>query len=103
MEAKEFHPIYEAWNERQGLRLISIREISLTFIRQFASTLKTPWSYADARGGREPINRLGLQRFEITYMLDCEGVVRYRDNGITSSATFQQVLDGISKKHLFVA
>ncbi len=104
MEAREFRPVYEVWKD-EGVIFLTVDidpRDTPAFIREFASTLKPPWWYADTRGGKELINRFRLRRFEITYVLDREGIVRYQDYGVTSSATLLRVLEGIAKEHLLV-
>jgi len=52
-------------------------------------------AYADANGASELIQAFGLGRFERTFVLDAEGVVRFEDGVITTSARLEGVLEAL--------
>ncbi|MBI4130289.1 hypothetical protein HY468_03170 [Candidatus Roizmanbacteria bacterium] len=64
-------------------------------IDQFKKDTDTPWDYADAQGGTEIMQKYQLDRFEITYILDKEGVIRFKDSVITSSEKLEQELQNL--------
>lgn len=61
-------------------------------MRQFRKDNETPWDYVSARGGRDIINKFKLRRFEITYVIDQAGVIRYKDNFITSADELEKAV-----------
>lgn len=58
---------------------------SASNISQFQLENNTPWDYTTAAGGSDVINALNLSRFEITYVVNADGVITYKDSHITSS------------------
>ena len=62
------------------------------FIQAFKKNNATPWDYADARGGADISRAFGLDRFEITYILDKDGTIAFRNRVITSSQTLDEEL-----------
>ncbi len=87
MEARQFSPVYYKYQE-EGVVFITVDidpRDSKSFIQQFKTGNNTPWYYADAEGGAEIIQKYSLNRFEITYILDKQGIIRFKDKVITSS------------------
>lgn len=64
-------------------------------INEFRTRMQTPWAYAATNGAAQLIRDYGLSRFEITYVIDREGVVRYRDSSITAAADLREVVQGL--------
>ncbi len=97
MEAQQFAPVYEKYKNDDVVFLtidIDPRDTTET-IQAFRTHTNTPWAYADANGAEQLIKDFGLNRFEITYVIDTDGVIRYKDGGITDSGTLDEVLGSI--------
>lgn len=95
MEAQQFAPAYKKFNGRSVIFLtidIDPRD-SKEFIRQFRKDNDTPWDYADAQGGAQIIENYKLNRFEITYVLDKDGVIRFKDGVITSTEKLTEIIE----------
>ncbi len=58
----------------------------------FRAKMRTPWAYASAGNATQLIRDFELSRFEITYVIDGQGIVRYRDASITSTEQLTGVL-----------
>ena len=94
MEAKEFSPVYLKYKDKPVLFItvdIDPRD-SKEFIEQFKIENNTPWPYVDVRGGIDIIQKYSLNRFEITYILDKQGIIRFKDMVITTSDILDQEL-----------
>lgn len=63
------------------------------FIDQFRKDNVTPWSYGQALKAQPLINDYQLNRFEITYVIDQDGIIRYKDTWITNVDELEQVLN----------
>lgn len=64
-------------------------------IDAFRTRNRTPWAYAPASRAAQLISDFGLSRFEITYVIDRRGVVRYRDTEITSADVLKTAIEGL--------
>lgn len=87
LEAEQLRTAFEAL-EGQPVTFVTIDidpRDDPSAIAAFRTRMRTPWAYADARGGRGAIEAFRLDRFEITYVLDGEGVIRYKDQNITNA------------------
>ena len=62
-------------------------------IDTFRARMQTPWAYAPASGAVQLIRDFGLSRFEITYVIDARGIVRYYDASITEARRLTDVLN----------
>lgn len=92
MEAKQFAPVYQKYKEK-GVVFITVDidpRDSKEFIRRFKTKNNTPWYYTDSQGGMEITKNYSFNRFEITYILDRKGVIRFKDRVITSSDKLDQ-------------
>lgn len=65
---------------------------STEFIDQFRKDNVTPWSYGQALETQPLINDYQLNRFEITYVIDQDGIIRYKDTWTTNVDELEQVL-----------
>jgi len=84
-EAREFVPIYQKYKDKQVVFItidIDPRDTKES-IEQFKKTYGTPWDYADAQGGREIIQKYGMKRFEMTYIIDKSGKITFNGNVLT--------------------
>ena len=87
MEAQQFAPVYQKYKDGPVAFItvdIDPRD-DKNFIKQFKQDNNTPWDYADAQGGADISQKFGFDRFEITYIIDKEGVIQFRDGVITST------------------
>lgn len=95
MEAQQFAPVYQKYKDK-GVVFITVDidpRDNKDFIQQFKTNNNTPWYYADAQGGAEIIKNYSFDRFEITYILDKKGVIRFKDSVITSSYKLEQEIE----------
>jgi len=91
MEAQQFAPVYKKYKDSDVVFLtidIDPRD-TIEAIQTFRTHTDTPWAYADAPGATQLIKDYSMDRFEITYVIDKEGVIQYKDGNITDS----QILD----------
>jgi peroxiredoxin len=65
---------------------------SIEFINQFRKENITPWPYGQANEAAQLITDYRLNRFEITYVIDQDGIIRYHDTWITSFEELEQAL-----------
>lgn len=61
-------------------------------INAFRTRMQTPWAHASASSAAQLIRDFRLSRFEITYVIDARGIVRYHDASITEAAELVAVL-----------
>lgn len=61
-------------------------------IAEFRKDFQTPWDYVAAPQAAQLIRDYRLNRFELTYLIDKEGVIRYKDAVITDARTLEEVL-----------
>lgn len=94
IEAQQFAPVYEKYkNEPVTFLTIDIDpNVTVEQIEQFRQDNNTPWAYAQSAGARQWIQDYGINRFEITYVIDPEGIIRFKDGEITPSATLDQAI-----------
>jgi len=87
MEAQQFSPVYQKYKSDAVVFItvdIDPRD-NKEFIEKFKQSNNTPWDYANAQGSTDISQKLGLDRFEITYIIDKNGMIRFKDSSITSS------------------
>lgn len=94
MEAQQFAPVYKKYKDMPVVFItVDIDPSdSVEFIQQFKQDNDTPWDYADAQGGAGLIQGYRLNRFEITYIIDQSGIVRFKDRVITSSEKLDEAI-----------
>lgn len=94
-EAEQFAAVYPEVRDRAEFLTVSIdpSEDALA-IESFRVNLNTPWFYAipTASGVPDLIRAYQLNRFEITYVIDREGIIRFTDRTITDAQTLRRVL-----------
>lgn len=86
-EAREFVPVYQKYKDKPMVFItidIDPRD-SVASIEAFKKTYQTPWAYADAQGGADIIRQYGMNRFEMTFIIDQKGVLRYSGDVLTRS------------------
>lgn len=62
------------------------------FINEFRKENVTPWHYAQARNAQPLIDDYDLVRFEITYVIDKDGIIRYKDSFITNADELENTI-----------
>lgn len=68
---------------------------SVEFIDQFREDHVTPWSYGQALEAERLIDDYRLNRFEITYVINQDGIIRYKDTWTTTVEDLERVLNQI--------
>lgn len=96
-EAQEFSRVYNSMKGKDVVFLtIDIDPRSDTLaIHQFREGTQTSWDYADAKGGVDVIASYHLNRFEITYVIDKNNIIRYKDSSITPAETLTNILTSL--------
>jgi len=93
IENKNFMPVYDEVKDK-GVEFMTIDIDSLDTeeaIKEFQK-LYAPWHNVHRSQSGELINDYGFWRFEITYIIDGDGIVRFSDIGITSTDTLREEL-----------
>ena len=87
VEALQFAAVYAQYKGRPVVFVtIDIDPRDTTdFINEFRKENVTPWPYAQATNAQQLIDDYDLAGFEITYVIDKEGIVRYKDPWITNA------------------
>ena len=94
LEAAQLASVYRKYGER-GTTFLTVDidpRDTPEVINAFRTRMQTPWVYAPANGAEQLIRDFGLTRFEITYVIDAQGIVRYRDASITNAADLENTL-----------
>lgn len=94
-EAKEFAKVYPNFSRDDVVFItadIDSRN-SIDAIEEFKITTSSPWHYTNATGGADLVDKLKLSRFEITYVIDGDGVIQYKDSKITSSEELTEAIN----------
>ncbi len=97
IEAKNFAPVYKIF-EGENVDFLSISidpSEGDPELEAFKKTYGTPWYYASAITSKQLIIDYKLTRFEITYIIDQDGIIRFRDTGITQSNTLEEELNNL--------
>jgi len=93
LEAEQFSPIYEKYNNNKQVVFITVDIDPMDTkeaISKFKKDMKTPWDYTNLNGGKEIIEKYHLNRFEITYIIDKQGKISFKDFLITNSEKLNQ-------------
>lgn len=93
-EAEQFAPVYEKYKD-EDVEFLTIDidpRDAIEFIYAFRVNTGTPWTYTDATGGQDLIQDYKLNRFEITYVIDRDGIIRFKDNSITSTDVLEAAI-----------
>jgi len=99
IEAREFTPVYKEFKDK-GVEFLSV-SIDPTDndrkMEEFKKNYNAPWphTHPGIKGVKAMIIDYKLTRFEITYIIDKEGVIRFRDGGITSSAKLKEEIEKV--------
>lgn len=94
LEAKEFAPVYDEFNDKE-VKFITVdidERDTAAAISDFRKKNNTPWSYADFLGAQDVIRIYRLDRFEITFVINKQGVIVFKDQTITPSDTLRQAV-----------
>ena len=97
IEAQQFSPVYKKYSDKPVTFLtidIDPRN-NKEAIQQFRVDNDTPWDYTYERGASQLISDYKLNRFEITYIIDGEGIIRFKDSAITSSEKLSEELEKV--------
>lgn len=94
IENKNFQPVYEETKDK-GVEFITVDidpadtpEAVLKFQETYA-----PWHNVHVDSAWQMINDYGFWRFEITYIIDGDGVIQFADIGITSEDKLRKELN----------
>lgn len=94
LEAKEFAPVYDQFKDN-GVEFITVDidgRDTVEAIADFRKKYNTPWPYADFSGAQGMIKTYRFDRFEITYVINKQGVIVFKDQAITPSDTLRQAI-----------
>lgn len=97
-EAREFAPVYQKYKDKPVVFItvdIDPRDTDAS-IEQFRKTYATPWAYADAEGGAEVIQKYGMNRFEMTFVIGKSGHIAFNGDVLTRP----DILDSEVQKQL---
>ena len=99
LEAKQFSPVYREFRDQD----VEFLTISIDpsdddeKVEMFKSNFETPWLYTHPN--RDDVRQLILDyklvRFEVTYVIDKEGTIRFKDTGITPTEQLREVLRAV--------
>lgn len=97
-EAEQLAVVYPEFRDHVAFLSVSIdpNEDRLA-IESFRVNMQTPWNYALASesGTAALIRSFGLFRFDITYVIDRDGIIQYVDHGPTQAEILRRVLAAI--------
>jgi len=94
VEALQFAAVYAQYKDRP-VEFITIDidpRDSTEFINEFRKENVTPWHYAQAKNAQQLIDDYDLAGFEITYVIDKGGVIRYKDPFITNADELEKAI-----------
>jgi len=99
VEAKQFSPVWQEFKNK-AVQFLSV-SIDPTDndakMEQFKQNYGAPWphTHPGRPGVKDMILDYKITRFEITYIIDTEGVIRFKDTGITSTEVLQDELEKV--------
>lgn len=94
IESKNFAPVYDEV-KKQGVEFITVDIDPIddeTTIREFQK-LYAPWHNVEKKQAEQLIEDYGFTRFEITYIIDRDGTIKFRDSQITETETLREELE----------
>lgn len=94
IEAQQFAPVYEKYKD-EPVAFVTIDidpNMTIEQIDQFRRDNNTPWEYVQAAGAGQWVRDYKIDRFEITYVIDQQGIVRFKDKEITASADLGEAI-----------
>ncbi|MCH7759242.1 TlpA family protein disulfide reductase [Patescibacteria group bacterium] len=95
IEAHNFAPVYPQVKDEVEFLSVSIDPTDgNTKLKVFQASTDTPWFYThpNLRGVHQMIINYKLTRFEITYIIDKKGIIRFKDREITKTDTLRNAL-----------
>lgn len=95
IEAEQFAPVYPQFKDSVEFLSVSIDPTDdRVKLEAFRVNNNTPWFYTEPKlsGARDMILAYRFDRFEITYIIDKDGVIRFKDRGITSTEKLTEEL-----------
>ncbi|MFC1687004.1 TlpA family protein disulfide reductase [Patescibacteria group bacterium] len=98
LEANNLSPVYEQFSGQVDFLSMSIdpsdNQEKLT---TFRSETNTPWIYSEPNldGASTMIIDYQLTRFEVTYIIDKNSVIRFKDTGVTATDTLTEELEKV--------
>lgn len=101
IEAEQFAPVYPQFKDSTEFLSVSIDPTDDRLkLEAFKTNNNTPWLYTEPKlaGVRDMILTYQFDRFEITYVLDKDGVIRFKDRGITSTEVLREELEKLQGK-----
>lgn len=96
IEAENFAPVYPRFKDSAEFLSVSMDPTDDRLkLEAFRTNTNTPWFYTEPKlsGTREMIITYRFDRFEITYIIDKDGIIRFKDRQITSTETLQTELE----------
>jgi len=97
IEAENLRPVYEELKGR-GVEFLTVsidpRE-DIQTLERFRASARTPWFYATAEGADSLIRDYAFDRFEITFIIDQQGIIRFVDNTITQTGELRTILSSL--------
>ena len=98
IEAEELAKVYPKFKDK-GVEILSV-SIDPTdndeLLEKFKKDYDTPWLYTHPNRAKQMIIDNGLTRFEITYVIDQNGVIQYKDSGITLARQIATILEELT-------
>lgn len=94
IEAQQFAPVYEKYKD-QPVTFVTVDidpNVTIEQIEQFRRDNNTPWEYVQAAGAGQWVQDYNIDRFEITYVIDRAGIIRFKDEEITASADLEKAI-----------
>lgn len=94
IESKNFAPVYDEI-KKDGVEFITVDIDPIddeTAIREF-QTHYAPWHNVEKKQAEQLIEDYGFTRFEITYIIDRDGTIKFRDSQITETETLREELE----------
>jgi peroxiredoxin len=98
IEANNISPVYPQFRDRVEFLSVSIDPSDDRLkLEELSANTNSPWFYTEPNlpGVTDMIISYKLTRFEITYVIDKDGVIVFKDTGITSTDTLTEVLAGL--------
>lgn len=95
LEAKQLSFVYPLFKDKVEFLSVSIDPTdNASKLEKFRSYNNTPWFYTfpGLTGVRQMILDYGFDRFEITYVIDKNGIIRFKDKSITSADVLKNEL-----------
>ncbi len=94
VEALKLARVYPKYNERVAFLTVDIDpRDSAEVIDKFRSDNGTPWPYANAAAAANLIRDYRLNRLEMTYVIDQQGIMRFNDIRIMEPADLEGPLN----------